>query len=491
MQSNEGIRLVRIEGENVRKLTAIAVRLDGEPGLYRVTSGGENGEGKTTLLDVVSMLFGGADAVKADTIQEGKDGAWVRGTLSNGYTIERRFTAAAPAGYLDVTTPDNARPKKPQTLLSGWAGPHSWDPGALLRKKPSELASLVLSLASRPGLEAQLRSLAQERATVEEQRKDLNRQVQLAQRTPIPEGERPMPVDTSAEMERLARLEDDAKLRSAELYAWERAEDRLEAASADVATQEKTVHGLADRLAKARQDLSVIRATVEAAGADVEQARARYEALPDPSGPMEEVRIRIRSANQVQTALARWTEYDRIQFDAESAKAEAAELTRSLKAIDHERERQMLEAGIPVPGATFSAAGELLLHGRPFEVASGREKLDFAVDVAFAANPAVKVVLLDEANDYSLAALEGLDERARERGWQVIACRLGLEGPGEIVVTGGVAATHEPDEAPEGTFDNPPPSGMPGLLGLGDDPSPSEYQRLADFDGKELGASDA
>jgi len=118
--ATEGIRLVSVEAENVRKLTTVAVRLDGEPGLFRVT--GDNEEGKTTLLDIIAMLFGGAKAVKPDTIQMGKDGAWCRAELSNGYSIEKRFTAAAPDGYLTVTTPDDAKPNAPQTLLDGWCG---------------------------------------------------------------------------------------------------------------------------------------------------------------------------------------------------------------------------------------------------------------------------------------------------------------------------------------------------------------------------------
>ena len=169
---DEEIRLVSVEAENIRTLGTVAVRLDGESGLFRVT--GDNEEGKTTFLDIVAMLFGGKKAVKVATIQTGKDGAWCRGTLSNGFALEKRFTQATPDGYLIVTTPEDFVPKAPQRLLDGWCGPHSWDPGGLLSRKTSDIEAIILGLAKDPDLKEKRKAITAKREALRDDRRPLN-----------------------------------------------------------------------------------------------------------------------------------------------------------------------------------------------------------------------------------------------------------------------------------------------------------------------------
>jgi len=66
-------------------------------------------------------------------------------------------------------------------------------------------------------------------------------------------------------------------------------------------------------------------------------------------------------------------------------------------------------------------------------------KFQMAVDVAIAANPDLRVCLVDEANDMDLETLDALRQRAEEHGFQVWCCRIGIEGAGEIVVEDGEA----------------------------------------------------
>ena len=104
-------------------------------------------------------------------------------------------------------------------------------------------------------------------------------------------------------------------------------------------------------------------------------------------------------------------------------------------------------AGIPVPGLTFDPeTAEPQLNGFPLALASGGERIRMAVAVALAVDPELRVCLVDEANDLDLEALEELDRLATEHGFQVFACRIGLEGAGEIVVDDGEAVTPEPAE---------------------------------------------
>ena len=64
----------------------------------------------------------------------------------------------------------------------------------------------------------------------------------------------------------------------------------------------------------------------------------------------------------------------------------------------------------------------------------------FFVQMAFAADPDLRVCLLDdEGNSLDLEGMEELDRLAKSKNFQVFICRIGLEGGGEIVVEDGVA----------------------------------------------------
>lgn len=430
----EDFRLISIEAENIRTLNTVAVKLDGKPGLFRAT--GENGAGKTTLLDIVAMLFGGTKAVKSETIQEGKDGAWCRATLSNGYAIEKRFTSAAPEGYLTITTPDGMMPKAPQTLLNGWCGPRSFDPGALLRKKTAEIEAIILGLGKDPDLEEKRATIAARLERLAEERRPWNSAKQRIQRLNAPTGTRPEPVDVSWEMERLTTLRT--------------IQNQRDEIARDVAALDLQAAGEEGHLERLKAEIQRLSAEREAVAVEWKKTQAamkekekRLEAIEDPAEQIAGVEGRISEAQAINAELEPWKEWDRSRVELEQAETESKALTAKIKELKAEDDALLRAADIPIPGISFDDSGAMVLDGHSIEVASGMRRHDLAVDIAFAANPRIKVVLLDEANDYGLEALEALHKRAAGKGWQVIACRLGLEGPGEIIVHDGKAETKE------------------------------------------------
>ena len=126
--------------------------------------------------------------------------------------------------------------------------------------------------------------------------------------------------------------------------------------------------------------------------------------------------------------------------------SEESRLTKELKEQKSEEVKLLDEAGIPVKGIGFDEEGNPQLNGRSLAVASGRERIEVAVTVALAADPEIRVCLVDEANDLDLEALESLDALAKEHQFQIWVVRIGLEGDGEIVCEDGVAKDREESE---------------------------------------------
>ena len=68
--NGSGFRIVRLQAQNVKKLKAIDITP--KPGAPLVIVAGNNGEGKTSVLDAIMWALGGADAVPKDPIRHGQ-----------------------------------------------------------------------------------------------------------------------------------------------------------------------------------------------------------------------------------------------------------------------------------------------------------------------------------------------------------------------------------------------------------------------------------
>lgn len=101
---------------------------------------GQNGEGKTSLLDAVRTVFeGGSDPAM---IRRGKEEAIVTLTLSNGYTAIKKLR---PKGFdLEVRNPDGGAIKAPKAWISQLAPAISFDPLRFLAEKPEDRAAFLL-----------------------------------------------------------------------------------------------------------------------------------------------------------------------------------------------------------------------------------------------------------------------------------------------------------------------------------------------------------
>lgn len=439
----KGITVTAVEVTNFHRLTFARVEMIPGAGLVKVT--GKNRSGKTSLLRSIRAALGGAGQVLPETVHAGAEDGRVRIELSNGFSVARRFTAAQPKGYLTVLGADGGEHR--QGKLDEWLGPLSFDPLAFFELKPERQREILLALGSDPDLPKKLEQLRAARATKYEERTPWISRKRIAGQVPQPEGERPTPVDISAELARMGELQvaqrdlQDARRMEQRAREFQRkCQDDLGAARAEVQRLRAAIEA-AERTVVDRED------GLEAA---VESARVAAEVvvgMSDPDAEIERVKARIGEADQVAATLEPWKASDRARAEAEEATKRVEAITAEMNGLDAQEKELLAGAGLPVDGLSFTADGSPLLNGRPLEVASGAERIRLAVAVALAAHPALRICLVDEANDIDLDGLAELDRLAQEHGFQVWAARLGIEGPGEIVVEDGKARAR--DAAPE------------------------------------------
>ena len=451
-KSEKPVSIVEVEIENFRRLTVAEIKLVPKEGLVRVT--GPNAAGKTSLLKAIAGVLGGAGEVHPESKKDEAKTGRVALRLSNGYTVERRFTDRNAKGYLTVTGPDEGQHR--QSKLAGWLGSGSFDPLAFFSLKPEAQRDTLFSVAKDPELPKKLADSRRKYAAVYDDRtpvivrkRDLARTIASA-----PAGEPPDPIDTKETLSlirsgqalqvRYQSLNRQHQNAMAKIHSYETA---VSSRVAKIEDLEQRSDELLNRISGQKERLKVDKSNLSECQKKAEVLQSDLSQTDDPAPQIAQLQEVLASASEVDRKRQPWLDHEKATMDFENVATEERTLTEDLKNIKAAEGRLLAESGIPVKGIGFDEAGTPLLNDRSLELASGRERIEVAVSVALAADPQLRVCLLDEANELDLDAMKALDRLARKHHFQIWCVRIGLEGPGEIVVEDGVAKSSDQEEA--------------------------------------------
>lgn len=414
----EEIRLLDLKIQNFRGLRFAHIKVDDEGRIIYVT--GKNKAGKSSVLQAIqSLVFGGRETPEEPMNDAAEDGekSFVRGKFNNNFTVEERFTERGR--YLTVTSSDGGEYK--QSKLNEWIDGVSGDPIHLWNLPPARLQAVLLGLTSEPDALEKLNGFDELIAAKKDERKPHNSTIMAFQNTEGPDGERPELIDTMA----LYAQAKDLRAKGDELSEVLRERARtLEA----VNEADRQIAALEEKLAEWR-------------GARHHNERAlsaiddRLDTLPDPAEELAAIDAEILKADEQDEALTAWRQWDQTVERVSSARAEAEKLTADIDKLVAMKGKFAASVKSKIPGITFESDLTPMLHGRGLHAASGAEKARMQVDVMFALNPSLKIVLIDEGATLDAEYIQQLDADSQEKGFQVWLCTVqeGIEGEIKIV----------------------------------------------------------
>lgn len=397
-----------------------------EPDMFQLI-GGNNANGKTSLLDAIWVALGGGAATRdlSRPIKDGHDTACI--TLDLGdLKVERKFTAAGTT--LTVTDGDGKKVGSPQTVLDRLIGRLGFDPGAFLNMSDKDQRAAILQLVDLP---FDLDELEAERRAAYESRTIIGRDVARTKGAyEIADNPGDGPTEETSSADLVAQLA-AAHAANTETDAWvqesrdaARSIDRMETEIADV---QHTIAELQERLTGLQQEM--LWAT--------ERLVARNEAGAPPRidvAPIEAALAGLEATNR-DARLRR--ERAGLRQAWADAQADFEAKTAEIEAIDRRKTNALAATTMPVDGLSIGDSG-LLYHDVPFAQASAAERIRVAFAVGCAANPNIRVACIRDGSlldDDSLAAVRDL---AEETGFQVFVERVGTGG-GVTVVDGKLA----------------------------------------------------
>ena len=414
------VTITALEAENVKRIKAVALT-PAPTGLTLV--GGNNNQGKTSVLDALAWALGG-DRFRPNAAQ--RDGAvapaHLKVTLSNGVIVERKGKNST----LTVTDPTGRR--SGQQLLNAFIEPLALDLPRFMEASDKEKADILLRIIG-IGTELHVRDL--EIKSLYDKRTFTG---QLAQQKKhfaeeliyYPEAPEE-PVSASdlihQQQEILARNGENQRKRNQLVQLT----DLLE-------RQKKVVADLEFQLSTEKQRLTTMQA-------DVKIAQTSAENLQDES--TAELEASIRSIEETNQKVRANLEKARAEDEAAQYASDYDKLTEAITQKRADRMALLNGADLPLPELSVED-GTLTYKGKHWRDMSGSDQLRVAAAIVRRLNPDCGFVLLDKLEQMDMTTLTEFGRWLEAEHLQAIATRVSTGSECQIIIEDGMVKDAEP-----------------------------------------------
>lgn len=427
------VKITALEAENVKRIKAVAFT-PSPTGLTLV--GGNNNQGKTSVLDALAWALGG-ERFRPDAAQ--RDGAvapaHLKVTLSNGVVVERKGKNAS----LTVTDPTGRR--SGQQLLNAFVEPLALDLPRFMESTDKEKADILLRIIG-VGSELQVKDLEikglYDKRTFTGQ---LAAQKKHFAEEMISYPEAP---DEPVSASELIRQQQDILARNGE-------NQRLRAQYAEL---EQQVQQCVDELKRTRERIATLQQLADELDAkhtklfnQRETARKTVSQLQDES--TAELEASIRDIEETNRKVRANLEKSRAEDEAAQYASEYDRLTESIQQKRADRMALLNGADLPLPGLSVED-GVLTYKGKHWRDMSGSDQLRVAAAIVRRLNPDCGFVLLDKLEQMDMTTLQEFSAWLEAEGLQAIATRVSTGSECQIIIEDGmVKGTEPPAEKPQ------------------------------------------
>ena len=423
------VKITALEAENVKRIKAVALT-PSPTGLTLV--GGNNNQGKTSVLDALAWALGG-DRFRPDAAQ--RDGAiapaHLKVTLSNGVVVERKGKNAS----LTVTDPTGRR--SGQQLLNAFVEPLALDLPRFMDASDKEKSDILLRII---GIGAELHTRDLEIKGLYDKRTftgQLAAQKKHFAEEMISYPEAP---DEPVSASELIRQQQDILARNGE-------NQRLRAQYAEL---EQQVQQCVDELKRTRERIATLQQLADELDAkhtklfnQRETARKTVSQLQDES--TAELEASIRDIEETNRKVRANLEKSRAEDEAAQYASEYDRLTESIQQKRAERMALLNGADLPLPGLSVED-GVLTYKGKHWRDISGSDQLRVAAAIVRRLNPDCGFVLLDKLEQMDMTTLQEFSAWLEADGLQAIATRVSTGSECQIIIEDGMVKDAVPPE---------------------------------------------
>ena len=414
------IKINKLEIENVKRVKAVKF----EPTANGITViGGDNGQGKTSVLDSIAWALGGNKFRPSQPVREGSViPPNLHIVMSNGLVVERK----GKNSDLKVIDPDGN--KAGQQLLDSFVEELALNLPKFMQQSNKEKANTLLQII---GVGEQLVALEKEEQDAYNRRHAIG---QIADQKEKFAKEQEYYPDAPKELvsasdlikqqqEILARNGENQKKRE------------------NLASIQKLHEEAVNRVEMLKRELSNAENELAKVIGDLATASKSAKNLIDES--TEELEKSITEVDEINRKVRANLDKDKAEEDARGYREEYDELTTEITEIRKRKTALLDNADLPLEGLSVED-GDLIYNGFKWDNMSGSEQLKVATAIVRKLNPNCGFVLIDKLEQMDVTTLNAFGESLESEGLQAIATRVSTGDECSIIIEDGYVKSQEP-----------------------------------------------
>lgn len=417
----ESIKINKLEIENVKRIKAVKI----EPTASGLTIvGGNNNQGKTSVLDSIAWALGGE---KYRPSQPQREGSTIPPTLhivlNNGLVVERKGKNSS----LKVTDPSGN--KGGQQLLNEFVEQLVLDLPKFMEASGREKAQTLLKII---GVGDQLAALDQEENELYNQRRTIG---QIADQKEKFAKEQPYYSDAPKELispSDLIRQQQEILARNGEN---QRKRDQVKKYEDSVFFLRQSVDSMNEQLEEEKRKLQEAEENLQIAQMNAQDLQDESTAeLEESISNIEEINRKVR-ANM---------DKDKAEEDAREYRDQYNALTADINKTRNAKTDLLQSAELPLPELSVKE-GELIYKGQQWDNMSGSDRLKVSTAIVRKLNPKCGFVLLDKLEQMDLQTLNEFGKWLEQEGLQAIATRVSTGDECSIIIEDGYVKDPDPE----------------------------------------------
>ena len=432
------VKIMALEAENVKRIKAVALT-PSPTGLTLV--GGNNNQGKTSVLDALAWALGG-DRFRPDAAQ--RDGAvapaHLKVTLSNGVIVERKGKNST----LTVTDPTGRR--SGQQLLNAFVEPLALDLPRFMDASDKEKADILLRII---GIGSELHTRDLEIKGLYDKRTFTGQLAAQKKHFADELISYPEAPDKPISASDLIRQQQDILARNGEN---QRKRNQLDKLIDEKNQLNFTLRDLDEKIEDLKEEYEQTQAKFTDLEKQIFQARKSAAQLQDES--TAELEASIRDIEDTNRKVRANLEKARAEDEAVQYDSEYKRLTEQIAQKRADRMALLNGADLPLRGLSVED-GALTYKGKHWRDMSGSDQLRVAAAIVRRLNPDCGFVLLDKLEQMDMTTLQEFSAWLEAEGLQAIATRVSTGSECQIIIEDGMVK--DTDITPPPVTEKPQP----------------------------------
>ena len=407
------VKINKLEIENVKRVKAVAI----EPTPNGLTViGGNNGQGKTSVLDAIAWALGGNKYKPTKAQREGSvTPPSLQITMNNGLIVKRDGKNSS----LKVIDPTGR--KAGQQLLNEFVEELAINLPKFLEASDKEKAETLLQII---GVGDELFELDSAEARLYNDRRAIG---QIADQKKKFALEKPYYTDAPDELVSVSELIQQQQAILARNGENQRKREQVTKISQDLDLANQIVNSLKKQLQEAEEKQAKLQA-------DLEVAHKSAADLKDES--TAELEKQLAEIDEINRRVRANLDKEKAESDAKEFKEKYDSLTAEIEEIRAKRTDLLSKADLPLPGLSVMD-GKLTYNNQQWDNMSSSEQLRVATAIVRKLKPDCGFVLLDKLEQMDLQTMNNFGKWLEQEGLQGIATRVSTGDECEIIIEDG------------------------------------------------------